>query len=119
MLDAAEDSIPQLWSFQPPPVGQQAGVEPAKGTPSRFPSRALENLTLLVVLFFSAWRFWVLQSLFMLKASTEHSEEVSECFGGEEEGMIESNVGIKENINKESHNMTLKNLLEFSSAEMV
>jgi len=44
---------------------------------------------------------------------------VPECFGGEEEEIIKSNVDIKENINKESHNMTLKNLLEFSSAEMV
>lgn len=30
-----------------------------------------------------------------LKVSTEHGEELSEYFGGEEEGMIESNVGIK------------------------
>lgn len=58
-------------------------------------------------------------NLCALEARAEHSGEVSECFGGEEEGMIESNIGIKENINKESHNMTLKNLLEFSSAEMV
>lgn len=49
----------------------------------------------------------------------ERGEEVSECFCGEEEGMRESNGGVKGNINKKSHNMTLKNLLEFSSAEMV
>lgn len=49
----------------------------------------------------------------------EHGEEVSECFGGEEEGMSESNGGVKGNINKKSHNMTFKNLLEFSSAEMM
>lgn len=50
---------------------------------------------------------------------TEHGEEVSACFGGEEEGMSQSNGGVKENINKKSHNTTFKNLLEFSSAEMV
>lgn len=33
--------------------------------------------------------------------------------------MSKSNGGVKGNINKKSHNMTFKNLLEFSSAEMV
>lgn len=55
----------------------------------------------------------------MVKASTQHGEEVSEYFGGEKEGMIKSNVGIKENINTASRNTTLKNLLELSGAEMV
>lgn len=50
---------------------------------------------------------------------TERGEEVSECFGGEKEGMSKSSGGGKGNINKKSHNMTLKTLLEFSSAEMV
>lgn len=57
---------------------------------------------------------WILQI-----CGPELGEEVSECFGGEEEGMSESNGGVKGNINKESHNTTLKNLLEFSGAEMV
>lgn len=50
---------------------------------------------------------------------TECGEELSECFGGEEEAMSKSNGGVKGNINKASHNTTLKNLLEFSSAGMV
>lgn len=50
---------------------------------------------------------------------TECGEEVSECFGGEKERMSKSSGDVKESINKKNHNTTLKNLLEFSSAEMV
>lgn len=96
---------------------QQVGLEPAESKPNNLSCEALENLIHLGCSH-PVLCAGVLQILeCMLKASTEHGEEVSEYFG--EEGMIESNVGIKENINKESHNTTLKNLLEFSSAEMV
>lgn len=102
-----------------PVTVQQVGLEPAETKSSSLFCEGLENLIHLRCSHpLSCAR--LLQILeCTLKASTEHGEELSEYFGGEEEGMIKSNIGKKENINKASHNMTLKILLEFSSAAMV
>lgn len=118
VLNASRGWIPPASVLLVPVTMQWVGPEPAEREPSSRSCEALENLI------HSGCSYPVLCAGVLeilertLKASTEHGEEASEYFGGEEEGMFESNVGIKENINKESCNTTLKNLLEFSNAEM-
>lgn len=119
VLNASRGWIPPTSVVLVPVTVQWVGLEPAERELSSHSCEALENL-IHSGCSHPVLCAGVLEILeCMLKASTEHGEEASEYFGGKEEGMFESNVGIKENINKASRKMTLKNLMEFSGAEMV